>query len=111
MSVKVNKADDRDKLPEIEIDRLIHEPARLEIMAYLYIVDHADFLFLMQQTGFTFGNLSSHLKRLAGGGYVKIDKEFLGRKPHTVLSLTREGRNAFRQYRENMKQVLENLPE
>ena len=93
-----------------EINKLIHEPARLMIMANLYVVESADFLFLMRQTDLTFGNLSSHLSKLETAGYVKIKKEFIGKKPHTMLSLTKMGRNAFLTYKNKMKQVFEDLP-
>jgi DNA-binding MarR family transcriptional regulator len=92
------------------IDRLIHEPSRYTLMAYLYIVEVADFLFLIRQTGMTWGNLSAHLSKLEAAGYVVIEKEFLGKKPHTIVRLTDQGRNAFEEYRGNMKKVLDNLP-
>jgi DNA-binding MarR family transcriptional regulator len=88
-----------------DIDRLIHEPARLMIMAYLYVVDSADFLFLVRQTGLTLGNLSSHMSRLEAAGYIQVEKTFKGKKPHTMLRLTDEGRGAFRKYRQRMEQV------
>jgi DNA-binding HxlR family transcriptional regulator len=94
-----------------EIDKLIHEPARLMIMAHLYVVDSADFLFLMRQTGLTFGNLSSHLSKLEKADYVNVKKEFVGKKPHTMLNLTKKGREAFLSYKKRMKQVFEELPE
>jgi DNA-binding MarR family transcriptional regulator len=93
------------------IDRLIHEPARFTIMAYLYVVESADFLFVMRQTGLTFGNLSSHLSKLEAAGYVGIAKSFKGKKPHTMLRLTKQGRQAFRSYRQQMRQTLDDLPE
>ena len=97
--------------PPANFDRLIHEPARLAIMAYLYVVEQADFVFLMRQTGMTQGNLSSHLSRLEDAGYVLPEKSFKGKKPHTLLRLTEEGRDALRRYRRSMSQVLDGLPE
>jgi DNA-binding MarR family transcriptional regulator len=93
------------------IDPLIHEPRRLMIMAQLYVVQSADFLFLQRQTQMTPGNLSAHLRKLEDAGYVEITKEFIERKPHTALALTRKGRDAFKQYRRNIKQIAERLPE
>ena len=93
------------------IDRLIHEPARLMIMAQLYVVQSADFLFLQRQTEMTPGNLSAHLTKLEDAGYVEITKEFIERKPHTALALTKKGRDAFKQYRRNIKQIADRLPE
>ncbi len=100
-----------DSAPIMEIDKLIHEPARLLIMSHLYVVESADFLFLMRQTDLTFGNLSSHLNKLEKANYVNIKKEFVGKKPHTMLKLTKKGRDAFLDYKRRMKQVFEELPE
>ncbi len=96
--------------PLANIDRLVHEPARLLIMSYLYVVDGADFLFLSRQTGMTFGNLSSHMSKLEAAGYVEVEKKFVGKKPRTMLRLTSQGRAALEQYRADMRQVLDELP-
>ena len=92
------------------IDKRIHEPSRYMIMAYLYVVESADFLFLIRQTGLTWGNLSVHLSKLEAAGYVAMEKEFLGKRPHTTVRLTGRGRAAFDEYRTNMKQALDKLP-
>ena len=94
-----------------EVDRIIHEPARLLIVSFLYVVDSADFLFLLNQTGLTRGNLSSHLIKLEEAGYVEIRKEFLKKTPRTLLVLTKKGRHAFIQYRKRIRQVFDDLPE
>jgi DNA-binding transcriptional ArsR family regulator len=91
--------------PLANIDRLVHEPARLMIVATLYVVESADFLFLVRQTGLTLGNLSSHMSKLEAAGYVDVEKKFVGKKPHTMLRLTEDGRAAFLQYRQSMEQV------
>ena len=59
-----------------EIDKLIHEPARLMILATLYVVESADFLWVERQTGLTRGNLSSHMSKLenAAGNFYINDK-------------------------------------
>lgn len=93
-----------------DIDRVIHEPGRLKIMAGLFVVESADFIFLMRQTGMTWGNLSAHISKLEAAGYVEVIKEFVDKKPHTMLKLTESGKKAFDDYRENMKKVLEKLP-
>jgi DNA-binding MarR family transcriptional regulator len=92
------------------IDKIIHEPARFKLMAHLYVVESADFLFLMRQTDLSFGNLSSHMTKLEKAGYVRIKKEFLGKKPHTMLELTKKGRIAFDKYRKDMKKALNDIP-
>jgi DNA-binding MarR family transcriptional regulator len=92
------------------IDRIIHEPARYMILAYLSVTESADAIFLQRQTGLTWGNLSSHLSKLESAGYVAVIKDFLDKKPHTMLQMTGEGRKAFDTYRNRMKQALEELP-
>jgi len=104
--MEANETGSEDLQPIAEINRLIHEPARLMIMAYLCVVDSADFIFLMRQTGLTAGNLSSHTSKLEAAGYIEVVKEFVDRKPHTMLRLTGVGRDAFQEYRERMRQVL-----
>ena len=98
--------------PNLEgVDRIIHEPARLMIMAVLYVATRADFTFLMAQTGLSWGNLSSHMSKLEEAGYIEVVKGFVKRRPHTMLRLTEAGREAFREYRQTMKQVLDDLPD
>ena len=80
-------------------------------MAQLYVVQSADFTFLLHQTGMTPGNLSAHLSKLENAGYVEVTKEFLDRKPHTALTLTKKGRAALKEYRKKVKQFVEKLPE
>jgi DNA-binding MarR family transcriptional regulator len=93
------------------IDRLIHEPARLALVARLYVVESADFVFLQRQVGLTGGNVSSHMSKLEAAGYVEVEKGFVGRRPQTTYRLTERGREAFRRYRETMKALLQELPE
>ena len=97
--------------PFADVDKVIHEPTRLMLMSYLYVVASADFVFLMHETGLTRGNLSSHMSKLETAGYVKVEKAFVDKKPRTLFSLTDEGRAAFRLYREHMKKVLNSLPD
>ena len=104
-----NEIDKEGLQPLAEIDRVIHEPARLLILAYLSVVESADFLFLMNQTALTRGNLSSHLSKLEAAGYIEIKKEFVEKIPRTLLRLTEEGRKAFQEYQSSMKQVLDSL--
>ena len=86
-----------------ELDRLVHEPARLVLVSNLYIVEEADFVFLSRQTGLTAGNISSHMSRLEQAGYVRIDKTIVGKKPRTTYALTDEGRSAFERYRQQVQ--------
>ena len=97
--------------PAAKIDRVIHEPARLVILTHLYVVVEADFVFLERQTGLTRGNLSSHLRKLEEAGYIAVEKKFVERVPRTVLRLTETGRAAFREYRQGLQKVLNDLPD
>jgi DNA-binding transcriptional ArsR family regulator len=92
-----------------EIDKLIHEPARLMILATLHAVESADFLFVERQTGLTRGNLSSHMGKLEAAGYIEIRKEFVDKIPRTLLRITEEGRIALLDYTKHMKLLLDNL--
>jgi len=94
-----------------EVDRLIHEPARLAIMTILYTLESADFLFLLRETGLSKGNLSSHLARLEQARYISIEKTFRGKLPLTVCRLTLVGRQAYRAYREQLRRAVEHMPE
>jgi DNA-binding MarR family transcriptional regulator len=96
--------------PLAGIDPLVHAPARLMVLTYLYVVDAADFVFLLNQTGLTWGNLSTHLSKLEDAGYVAIEKAFVGKRPHTMIRLTDVGREAFEQYRALMREALEDRP-
>ena len=88
------------------LDRVIHEPGRLMIVALLSAVEGADFLYLLHETGLNKGTLSSHLSRLEEAGYVEVEKTYRGKVPQTLLRLTAEGRGAFEQYRWQLKEVL-----
>src|ERR1051325_7601572 len=88
------------------VDRHIHEPARLAILALLYAAERADFLFLQRESGLSKGNLSSHLARLEQAGYVAIEKKFRGKIPLTSCRLTPAGRSAFENYRATLMKAL-----
>jgi len=88
------------------LDRVIHEPGRLMIVALLSGVEQADFLYLQHETGMNKGTLSSHLSRLEEAGYVEIIKTYRGKVPQTLLKLTPAGRKSFAQYRKGLKTLL-----
>jgi DNA-binding MarR family transcriptional regulator len=88
-----------------DIDRLIHEPARYNIMALLFVVERAEFLFVQNHIHLTPGNLSTHVSKLEAAQYLLVQKEFVGKKPRTFLKLTDLGRDAFKSYRIKMKEL------
>ncbi len=94
-------------IPIEEIDKVIHEPSRMKIMANLYFVESMDAIFLLRQTGFTWGNLATHTKKLEAVGYIEVKKEFIKKKPHTMFILTKKGRDAFEAYTKKMKHLFE----
>jgi len=95
--------------PLADIDQVLHSPARLMIATHLYVVDAADAVFLQNMTDLTWGNLSSHLRKLEEAGYVAIEKSFSCRKPRTAIAMTDKGRAALRDYRTAMLRSLEPL--
>ncbi len=89
-----------------ELDRMIHEPGRLVILALLSGIKECDYLYLLHETEMNKGTLSSHLARLEESGYIEIQKTFSGKIPRTVLRLTEKGRRAFADYRKKLKEWL-----
>jgi len=106
-TIEKKTSDDIQSLTSI--DKIIHEPARLNILAHLYVIESADFLFMMRQTELTFGNLSAHMSKLETAGYINIIKEFVGKKPHTMLKITGKGKQAFDDYKKQMKQFFNEI--
>jgi DNA-binding HxlR family transcriptional regulator len=88
------------------LDRVIHEPGRLMIVALLSAVAEADFLYLQHETSMNKGTLSSHLSKLEEAGYIEITKTYRGKVPQTLLKLTSAGRKSFSQYRKALKSVI-----
>ena len=89
-----------------DVDRVVHEPARLMILGILTTCGQADFVFLMNETTLTKGNLSSHLVKLEEANYVSIEKTFRGKVPLTLARITPAGRSALLRYRKAMMGVL-----
>lgn len=87
------------------LSRFVHDPSRLAILTALSACDKADFLFLLNITGLTKGNLSSHLSKLQQAGFVEIEKTFDGKTPVTYAMLTGEGREALKEYWKRFEQA------
>lgn len=105
----MKSGESRHRHPLEDIDRLVHEPARLLILSQLYVIESCDFRFLLRQTGLTKGNLSSHMSRLEDAGYVDVVKEFDGKQPRTLLRLTERGRAAFSRHVDTMRGLLDGV--
>ena len=95
----------------LNIDRTIHEPARLLLLIHLFSVEKADFTFLKQQTEMTQGNLSSHLNKLELSGYIRTEKRFKNKRPLTLIMITDIGRDAFTAYVNGMHHYFSDLKE
>ncbi len=89
-----------------ELDPLLHSQLRLAVMSILMNVDEADFVYLKEKTDATAGNLSVQLDKLASAGYISVVKSFIGKKTHTVCHVTNQGRKAFENYVEALKEYL-----
>ncbi len=98
----------KDSQSMLDVNRMIHEPARLLIMTILSMAEKADFLFLLNETGLTRGNLSTHLTRLEESGYIDIEKGYRGKIPQTLCSITPAGLEAFEKYRKQINKLLKN---
>jgi DNA-binding transcriptional ArsR family regulator len=88
-----------------EIDRIVHEPARLAILTVLASCERADFLFLERATGLTRGNLSVQLTRLEDAGLIEIEKTIARKRTLTTAALTAQGRGTLDSYWECMEVV------
>ncbi len=90
-----------------ELDPLLHEGGRLAIVSMLAAVESLTFTELRDKLEMTDGNLSVHLQKLEGKGYVAIDKQFVGRRPQTSCRLTKTGRKAFLQYLDQLEAIVQ----
>lgn len=89
------------------IDDLIHGRLRLGIMAYLAGAETAAFPDIATQLNATNGNLSTHLSKLEEAGYVRQEKGYNGKRPQTLVHLTKDGREAWIAYLEAMRGLLD----
>ena len=95
----------------LQVDRTVHEPARLAILTLLAVVESADFTFIVQRTGLTAGNLGAHITKLEERGFVEVRKEFVDKQPRTLVGLTESGRTALLEYRRTFQRVLARIPD
>ena len=89
-----------------ELNPLLHSELRLAVVSLLIGVEEADFVYIRQQTGATAGNLSVQIDKLAAAEYIRVKKEFVGKKTRTTCQITERGREAFEQYVEALKEYL-----
>jgi len=94
-------------------DAIIHQPVRLKIMAALKVLPQSDtleFVRLKAIVGATEGNLGAHITTLEQAGYVKVEKDFVGKKPRTRVQLSKAGRRAFENYTAYLRDIIDAAP-
>lgn len=89
-----------------ELNPLLHSQLRLAVMSILMNVEEADFVYLKQKTDSTAGNLSVQLDKLYSAGYITVEKGFVGKKTRTVCRVTEQGKEAFEEYVDTLKQYI-----
>jgi len=92
-----------------ELDNVIHQPARLQIMASLVALgagEQVEFVYLRELLKLTDGNLGAHLAKLEEAKYVRIEKTFIARKPKTFIAATDRGRDAFSEHVKALKDII-----
>lgn len=89
-----------------KLDPVLHSELRLAVMSILVDLEEADFVYLRNATGATAGNLSVQIDKLTSAGYITVEKDFKGKKPHTVCRLSPVGLKAFEEYVEALKTYL-----
>lgn len=91
-------------------DEIIHQSMRLKITATLNALpsgEQLEFNKLKAVLNATDGNMATHLAALEKAGYIAVQKDFVGKKPRTRVSLTRLGRKAFERHVAYLKDLLE----
>jgi DNA-binding MarR family transcriptional regulator len=89
------------------VNKVIHQPIRLQILSLLSVVKKVDMIYLKKNLGVTWGNLSSHITKLESAGYIQVDKQIIERKMYTTLQITPLGKDTFQTYRQTMKKFLQ----
>ena len=91
-----------------ELNKAFESRIRLGIMSVLVVNDSVDFLTLREQLNITDGNLSSHISALEKLSYLKVKKQFIGKKPNTTYMVTPAGRKAFTGHLDALEKLIRN---
>ena len=94
-----------------EIDSLIHEPARLRVLTLLAMVEEADFMYILRQTGLSRGNLSVQMTKLEAAHLIQLDRKIEGSRARTSYRLSAHGVESLRAYRHVLAKILTALPD
>ncbi|TCI85297.1 winged helix-turn-helix domain-containing protein [Tenacibaculum sp. M341] len=90
------------------INKAFDHRIRLGIMSILVVNEYADFKTLKDLLGVTDGNLASHTKALEKVEFVRVEKQFIGRKPNTKYYATKLGKEEFKKHVEALEKLLKN---
>ena len=88
------------------LNKLFENRVRLGIMSVLIVNDSYDFISLKETLGVTDGNLASHLKALEENNLIRVNKQFIGRKPNTSYSITETGADLFRNHLKALEDII-----
>ena len=89
---------------------ILYDRSKLLIMTTLIANQkQISYMALQEATQLTKGNMTSHLHKLETEGYIKIEKEFVGRKPLTTISLTAAGKTALKGHIEKLKDLIQKM--
>ena len=88
------------------LNKIFDSRIRLGIMAMLSINDNLDFNTLKELLDITDGNLASHLKALEKKDLIRVQKQFVGRKPNTTYSITPLGIGMFQQHLNALEKLI-----
>lgn len=88
------------------INKAFDHRIRLGIMSILMVNEYADFKTLKELLSVTDGNLASHTKALEKVAYIKVEKQFIGRKPNTRYSATSLGKAEFKKHIEALEKLI-----
>ncbi len=94
------------KIEISRLNKLFENRVRLGIMSVLMVNDAFDFNSLKETLNVTDGNLASHLKALEENELIRVDKQFLGRKPNTSYSITEKGSILFRSHLKALEDII-----
>lgn len=86
-----------------ELNPLLHSELRLAIMSLLISIQEADFMYIMEQTKASGGNMSVQIDKLSKAGYIEVTKSFKDKRPRTTCKITPKGIDAFEEYVEALK--------
>ncbi|HEX9903299.1 MAG TPA: transcriptional regulator [Acidobacteriota bacterium] len=97
--------------PSTQLDKVLTQRARLGIVSILMVMEETDFIYLKDKLKLTDGNLSTHLRLLEKGKYIRLRKIFIRNKPKTLCQITDRGRRAFSDHMDTLEKIIKDIPQ